>query len=110
MRVLIDECDPKALKTVLAAQGHECLTAQEAGWSGKENGELLVLAEPQFDVLVTLDTNIQYQQKLAGRRIALLIIRARSNRLTYVAQHFPACVEALKSIKPGDVVHVGATA
>lgn len=108
MRVLIDECAPRALKYNLATHGHECLTVQEAGWSGKENGELLTLAETEFDVLVTLDTNLRYQQNLAGRRIAIVVIQASSNRLSHISQYFPACVNALRTIKPGDVVQVGA--
>jgi len=60
MKVLIDECAPRALKSFLSKHGHESLTVQEAGWSGKENGELLALAESEFDVLVTLDTNLRY--------------------------------------------------
>jgi predicted nuclease of predicted toxin-antitoxin system len=60
MKVLIDECTPRALKYALAAHGHESLTVQEAGWSGKENGELLAPAEAKFDVLVTLDANLRY--------------------------------------------------
>jgi predicted nuclease of predicted toxin-antitoxin system len=59
MRILIDECAPRALKKHLINQGHECRTVQEAGWSGKENGELLSLAEAAFDVLVTVDTNLR---------------------------------------------------
>ncbi len=49
MRVLIDECAPKALKTELEAGGYDCMTVQDAGWSGKENGELLALADAQYD-------------------------------------------------------------
>lgn len=64
MRVLIDECAPRALKGYLSKHGHESLTVQEAGWSGKENGELLAVAEAEFDVLVTVDTNLRYQPKL----------------------------------------------
>jgi predicted nuclease of predicted toxin-antitoxin system len=74
MKVLIDECAPRALKYTLAVHGHECLTVQE-------NGELLALAEAEFDVLVTVDTNLRYQQNLAGRKIAIVILRAQSNRL-----------------------------
>ena len=48
MKILIDECAPRALKLSLAAHGHECLTVQEAGWTGKSNGELLSLAETAF--------------------------------------------------------------
>lgn len=107
MRVLIDECAPRALKHFLAEQGHAILTVQEAGWSGKQNGELLALAEIEFDVLVTIDTNLQYQQNLTGRRIAIVILLAHSNRLEHLSPHFPACVEAVEKIRPGDVVYVG---
>jgi predicted nuclease of predicted toxin-antitoxin system len=99
MRVLVDECAPKALKRSLNAHGHECLTVQEAGWAGRENGELLALAEAEFDALVTLDTNLRYQQNLAGRRIAIVVILSRSNRLGYLSRHFVACAEARKTIK-----------
>ena len=109
MKVLIDECAPKALKKHLTNQGHECLTVQEAGWSGKQNGELLSLAEAAFDVLVTLDTNLRYQQNLASRRIAIVILQSSSNRLDHLRQHFPACVLALEKIKPGEIVRVGST-
>jgi len=58
MRVLIDECTPRALKKLFMEEGHECSTVQEAGWVRKQNGELLRLAEAAFDVLVTIDTNL----------------------------------------------------
>ncbi len=107
MKVLLDECAPRALKQALEADGHECLTVQEAGWTGKVNGALLDLAEAEFDVLVTLDTNLRNQQNLAGRKIAIAILRARSNRLIHLRPHFPACVKALQSIKPGEIIYVG---
>jgi predicted nuclease of predicted toxin-antitoxin system len=110
MKVLIDECAPRALKQALAAHGHECLTVQEAGWSGKVNGELLDLAEAAFNVLATLDANLKYQQNLAARKIAIVILRARSNRLIHLSPHFPACVDALQSIKPGEIIYVGMSA
>jgi predicted nuclease of predicted toxin-antitoxin system len=68
MKVLVDECAPGTLKQVLVATGHECSTVQEAGWSGKENGELLRLADANFDVLVTIDRNIRYQQILPAAK------------------------------------------
>jgi|SRR5271168_5125409 len=107
MKVLIDECAPRALKYYLAARGHECRTVQEAGWSGKQNGELLALAEGNFDVLITLDTNLRYQQNLAARSIAVVSILARSNRLPQLSPHFPACAEALETIQPGNFVEIG---
>src|SRR5215475_11279 len=60
MKVLVDECAPKALKMALAASGFDCTTVQEAGWSGKENGELLALADASFNVVVTIDRNLRY--------------------------------------------------
>ena len=107
MKVLIDECVPKALKNFLTKRDHECLTVQEAGWSGKENGELLALPETKFEVLITVDTNIRYQQNLAERRIAILILQSSSNRLEHLRQYFPACLLALEKIKPGEIVQVG---
>lgn len=106
MKVLIDECSPKALKTFLAKYGHDSLTVQEAGWAGKQNGELLKLAESHFDVLVTVDTNLRYQQNLAGRRIAIVILEYSSNRLEHLRKYFPACALALEKIKPGEIVRL----
>jgi predicted nuclease of predicted toxin-antitoxin system len=88
MRVLLDECIPRKLKTHLS--GHECRTVPEAGWAGKRNGELLALAEGSFDVFLTLDKGVQYQQNLED-----LIIRIQ------------ACLTALGSIQPGEVVRLG---
>ncbi len=57
MRVLFDECLPRPLKKLL--KGHTCVTAQEAGWAGKENGDLLGAAEKEFDVFLTTDRNLE---------------------------------------------------
>lgn len=57
----LDECIPRKLKAHLAE--HECRTVSEAGWAGKRNGELLRLAEGSFDVFLTLDKGVQYQQR-----------------------------------------------
>jgi predicted nuclease of predicted toxin-antitoxin system len=100
MKVLIDECAPKELKTFFAKHGHESRTVQEAGWSGKQNGELLKLAETDFDVLVTVDTNLRYQQNLEGRRIGVVVLQSSSNRLDHLRQYFPACLLAIEKIKP----------
>jgi predicted nuclease of predicted toxin-antitoxin system len=109
MKVLIDECAPKALKKHLTNQGHECLTVQEAGWSGKQNGELLSLAEAAFDVLVTLDTNLRYQQNLASRRIAIVILRSSSNRLDTSGNTFRPAFWPSRKSNPGEIVRVGCT-
>lgn len=107
MKILVDECAPRDLKLKLQARGFECLTVQEADYSGKKNGELLALAEGKFDVFITLDKNIQYQQNLANRKIAILLIGAKSNDMDDILPHLPACVAALGEIKSGQVVRVG---
>jgi hypothetical protein len=87
--------------------GHECETVAEAGFSSKQNGELLALAEENFDVLITIDKNIRHQQNIAGRSIAILIIRAASNDLDDIRPHIPLALAALNNIKPGQIVEVG---
>ena len=79
MKILLDENLPRKLADHLI--GHMCRTAVECGWSGKKNGELLGLADTQFDVRLTLDNNLPYQQNLDTTRIAVRIVRARSNRI-----------------------------
>ena len=61
-------------------------------------------------VVVTIDRNLRYQQNLTGRRIAMLIVRARSNRVLDLEPHFSACAETLRTIQPGTVVEVGSSA
>jgi len=92
MRLLIDECLPRALKRPL--QEHTCRTVQEMGWSGKKNGELLSLAETEFDALLTMDQGFEHQQNLSRRRIAISPI-------------VPAALKALGVIGLGQVVRIG---
>lgn len=106
MKILLDECVPKDLCKSLA--GYECRAARAAGFGGKKNGELLDSAERAgFDVLITVDQSIPYQQGLGRRKLAIVIIHARSNKLEMVLSHLPACVDALRSVKRGRVMHVG---
>ena len=106
MKLLIDECVPRKFKFNLTAGGHVCSTVQEAGFAGKKNGELLQLADGNFDVLLTLDRNIRYQQSLSGRRISVLIIRSKSSRLADVRLMLSACLAAIDSVAPGTVAEV----
>jgi len=106
MKVLLDENLPRKLAGHLV--GHECGTVVACGWSGKKNGDLLALADLQFDVLLTLDKNLPYQQNLDTKRIAVLIVRARSNRIQELIPVVPECLAALVSIQPGQVVRIGA--
>lgn len=109
MRLLLDECVPRKLKFLFVNAGHECATAYEAGLSSKTNGELLELAEDSYDVVITIDKNIQHQQTIANRRIAVLILRARSNDLNDLAPIVPNALKALETIKRGEFVEVSAS-
>ena len=106
MRILLDECVPRKLKFMFIAAGHDCETVREAGFGGMTNGKLLAQAELLFDVLVTIDRNIQYQQNLASRNIAILILCVYSNDISDIQPLVPNAVNALKSIKPGQVVEI----
>ncbi len=70
MRILLDECVPWPMHRLLT--NHSCTNVQAQGWGGIKNGDLLRLAETEFDLFVTSDQNIRYQQNLAGRKIAVL--------------------------------------
>jgi hypothetical protein len=83
------------------------LTVPEAGFAGKRNGDLLGLAEAGYDVFVTLDKGFAYRQNLTSRKIAILLIRARSNRLADLLPHAQACLNTLEVIKPGEIVQIG---
>ena len=82
--------------------GHDVLTAYEAGWSELSNGQLLAKAEEQFDVLVTTDKQLRYQQNLTGRRIAILVL-ADANWLK-LEPHAPNIAAAVIAMEPGSYV------
>lgn len=79
MRVLLDECIDWRLSRDIA--GHDVRTARQMGWSTIQNGQLLTLAVEHFDVFITVDRNLSFQQNLAAYDIAVVVLRARSNRL-----------------------------
>jgi predicted nuclease of predicted toxin-antitoxin system len=70
MRILLDECVPLLMRRLFT--GHACSSVQDLGWGGIKNGELLQRAEGEFDLFITSDQNLRYQQILTGRRLAIL--------------------------------------
>jgi hypothetical protein len=87
--------------------GHDCQTARYAGLAGLQNGELLIAAEAAgFDVFLTADQGIEYQQNLAARKIAIIIFRAKSNRLKDLLPLVSACLASIDSIQPGQIVRI----
>jgi predicted nuclease of predicted toxin-antitoxin system len=100
MKILIDESLPRYLKRILIGYGAK--TVQEMGWAGVENGALLKLAEGDFEVFLTADKNIRYQQNLEGRKLA--IIEFPSNRLSVVKRLESDLKTTLEQITIGDYV------
>jgi len=106
MRILLDECIPRKFKNSLST--HECRGVHEEGWAGKKNGELLTLAERTgFQVFITIDRGIEYQQNLKPRSIAVVLIRTKSNRLVDLLLHVPEILKVLASVQSGQLAKVG---
>lgn len=106
MRVLLDECVPRKFRNILP--DYDCRTVPEEGLAGKKNGELLSLAEKSgFQVFLTLDRGLEYEQNLQQRPIAVILIRARSSRLADLSTHSSEILRVLRSIQPGQLIKVG---
>ena len=102
MKILLDECTPHVLKKLLT--GFEIKTVQDQDWSGITNGALLRLAEEHFDVFITSDQNLKYQQNLAGRQLA--IIQLPTNQVPLVIKLAPKVQAALEKIQTGEFVKI----
>lgn len=106
MKLLLDECVTRHLKREFA--NHEVHTVEEAGFKGLENGNLLRAASGVYDVLITVDRNLPYQQNLTGLEIAVLILSAKRNSYLRLQPLMPKALNALESIRPGEVILVEA--
>ena len=105
MRVLLDECLPKRLKRELV--GHDTRTVPEMGWASKRNGELLALAVGRFDVFLTADRNLSFQQDAAAFDIAVVVLVARSNRFEDLRQLTPQILEILPTAARCAITKIG---
>lgn len=102
MRILFDQGTPVPLKQHFT--NHQVQTAFELGWSRLTNGDLLAAAEGQFDVLVTTDQNLRYQQSLAGRKLAVLVLPTTS--WPRLRDRVGEIIEALASLKTGSYLEL----
>lgn len=105
MRLLLDECLPKQLKREFV--GHQVQTVPEAGFAGLKNGALLQRAAERFDVFVTVDANLRYQQNASKLALGILVLRAISNDMSDLRPLMHAAL-ALGTLKPGQIVEIGA--
>ena len=106
MRILLDESVPARLGPLLS--GHSAISVQRRGWTSIKNGKLLALAAGEFDVLLTADKGMEYQQNLATLPIAILVVLARSNRIEDLAAAVPAILKALEELPPRTLRKVAA--
>ena len=108
MRILLDECvDWRLGRDII---GHDVRTARQMGWTAIKNGALLALAAEHFDVFVTLDRNLFFQQNLNTFSIAIVVLHARTNRLADLGPLVPRLLAAIQSTVPGTALLVGAGA
>ncbi len=102
MRILLDECVPWPMHKLLA--GHDCTTAQRRGWGGFTNGDLLRLAEGEFDLFITSDQNLRYQQNLAGRTMPILELS--TNDLRRIQAAAAEIETVVRTLRPGEFRHL----
>jgi hypothetical protein len=103
--VLLDENLPRKLARFFGPDV-VALTVAGCGWAGLENGELLELAQEEFDVFVTIDKGIPHQQDLSRFDLAVVVLVARSSAIEDLAPLIPKTVEALRSVRPKEAIHV----
>jgi hypothetical protein len=105
VNILLDECVDRRLAGELI--GHSVTTVPRCGWAGIENGDLLRLAEKEFDVFLTVDRKLSTQQDLTKFDIAIVLIRARSNRLEAIRPLVPELLETFSRLKRRTLITVG---
>lgn len=105
MRVLLDECVPRKLRRELP--GHEVRTVTEAGWGGTKNGALLRRAAGEFDVFLTVDSNLEHQQNSATLPIAVVVLIAFKNDINLLRPLMPTVRDLLPTVETGKVYRVG---
>ena len=105
-RVLLDEQIDKQFKKAII--GHDVWTAKDRRLDGLRDGSLLAAVEQQhIDVLVTLDTNLRYQNRLAGRPFAVIVLRAKRSSIQHLLPLVPELLVAIAGVKPGEVQEIG---
>jgi predicted nuclease of predicted toxin-antitoxin system len=102
VRILFDECAPWPLSKLL--KGHTCSNPVKEGWRGIQNGELLKLAEAKFELFLTCDQGIRYQQNLKGRKIAIL--QLTTNDIGVLEKRSSEVLTAIASIQAGQYLEL----
>ena len=109
MKILLDECLPRRLKQSLT--GHTVFTVPEKGWAGTKNGALLRLAASEFDVFITIDKNLQYQQNLKEAPLPVIVLIAADNKIETLMPLMPKVLDTLSKtpLSSGSPIKISAT-
>lgn len=105
MKIILDECLPRRLLRDLP--NHMVTTVPRQGWAGLTNGALLERITPEFDIFITMDSNIVHQQNLAEVQICLIVLHGPNSRYETLQPLLPKMHEAIAQAKPGSVFHLG---
>ena len=105
MQVLLDNCVPVRLGRLIA--GHKVENVVTLGWAAFPDKALLEAMTGKFEVLVSVDKSLPFQQNLVGRTFGVVILRARSNRLADLTPLVPDLLRELQSLSPGDLRLIG---
>lgn len=101
MKLLLDECIDRKLAREFV--GCEVQTVPQMGWAGIKNGQLLALAEVEFDVFITVDRNLSFQQNLPRFNLAVIVLQASSNRWIDLKPLVPKVLDVLTTAVKGQV-------
>ena len=104
MKLLLDECIDRRFAKEL--KGHYVQTVPQMGWAGIQNGKLLALMETKFEVFITVDRNLSFQQSLPRFKITVFVLRSKSNRLTDLKSLAPKILSELEKIQTRQLVHI----
>ena len=104
MRILLDECVNPRLRQ--AFPNHEVLSVAKAKWRSLPDHKLVAQAQGQCDVFVTIDRGFEYEHNLKKIKFGIVIIQVQRNRMEYYRPLFPAILDAVERVKPGQVIHV----
>lgn len=102
MRILVDEC--LAWRLCRSLSGHDCTSVQKTGWGGLTNGALLRKAEQDFDIFITGDRNLSFQQQVSTLNIAVLVLHSESTQLHHTIQLIPKVLAILPTLQPGQLL------
>jgi hypothetical protein len=101
VKILLDECVDRRLGRLLI--GHDVKTVPQLGWATIQNGKLLSLAAKEFDIFLTVDRNLAFQQPITEFSIGVVVLQARTNRLQDLEILIPKVLSVLREIRKGEV-------